>query len=229
MKKNLCLTVLLAVLFLHVNAQDGLSCTEFEKRINTQQPQLLDVRTAGEYQSGHLKNSLQADWLNKNEFADRIKYIDKAKPLLVYCASGMRSAAAAKWLLDNGFTDVQNLKGGLTAWKMEGKAVEAVGTKGQLTVAQYKELSKSADLVLVDFGAEWCPPCKKMEPVLEQLQSDLSDKFKLVKVDGGIDIDVMKSQKVDALPVFIIYKNGKEIWRKQGVAELSELKAKLNN
>ncbi|MDB5211293.1 MAG: hypothetical protein JWQ30_2120 [Sediminibacterium sp.] len=229
MKKILSLSVLLAVLFLHVNAQDGLSSAEFEKRINTQQPQLLDVRTAGEYQSGHLKNSLQADWLNKNEFADRIKYIDKTKPILVYCASGVRSAAAAKWLLDNGFADVQNLKGGLTAWKMEGKTVEAVEMKAQLTVAQYKEFSKSADLVLVDFGAEWCPPCKKMEPVLQQLQSDLADKFKLVKVDGGMDIDVMKSQKVDALPVFIIYKNGKEIWRKQGVAELSELKAKLSN
>jgi thioredoxin-like negative regulator of GroEL len=52
-------------------------------------------------------------------------------------------------------------------------------------------------------------------------------KFKLVKVDGGIDINVMKAQKVETLPVFIIYKNGKETWRKQGVVELSELKANL--
>ncbi len=210
--KRLCLFIcFLNFLALNsIQAQDGLSSAEFEKRINTQQSQLLDVRTAGEYQSGHIKNSLQADWLSKEQFADRIKYLDKNKPLLVYCASGVRSGAAAKWLLDNGF-----------------KAVEAVDAKTQLTVDQYKELSKSGDIVLVDFGAEWCPPCKKMEPVLQQLQKELTGKFKLVKVDGGIDINVMRSQKVETLPVFIIYKNGKETWRKQGVVDLSELKANL--
>lgn len=210
------------------NAQEGsLSTKDFESRINTQNPQILDVRTAGEYQSGHLKSSLQADWLNKEQFADRIKYLDKARPLLVYCASGMRSAQAAKWLLDKGFTDVQNLKGGLISWKLEGRLLEGVENKTELSIDQYNKLATSGDVVLVDFGAEWCPPCKKMEPVLKQLQNELPDQFKLVKVDGGIDIDVMKEQKVDALPVFIIYKKGKEVWRKQGVVELSELKAKL--
>lgn len=211
-----------------VFAQDGLPAADFEKRINVQKPQLLDVRTAGEYQSGHLKNSLQADWLNKDQFADRIKYLDKNKPLLVYCASGVRSAAAAKWLLDNGFKDVQNLKGGLTSWKMEGKAVEAPVAKAQMSLDQYKQLASSNDIVLVDFGAEWCPPCKKMEPILAQLENELPNKYKLIKVDGGMDIDVMKAQKVEAIPVFIIYKKGKEVWRKQGVVDLDELKKQLS-
>lgn len=205
-------------------AQDGISTVEFEKRINAQHPQLLDVRTAVEYKSGHLKNSLQADWLNKAQFTDRIKYLDKTQPLLVYCASGMRSGQAAKWLLENGFKEVLNLQGGLTSWKLEGKPVEAFANTSQLSVEKYKELSASADLVLIDFGAEWCPPCKKMEPVIGQLKAELKNSFRLVKVDGGIDIEVMKAMKVDAIPTFIIYKNGKEIWRKQGVAELSELK-----
>ncbi len=210
-----------------MNAQDGLSAAEFEKRINTQQPQLLDVRTAGEYQAGHLAKSLQADWLNQAQFADRIKYLDKSRPVLVYCASGMRSAAAAKYLLANGFTDVQNLKGGTTAWKLEGRPIEAVQTNTQLSLAKYNTLSKSADIVLVDFGAEWCPPCKQMEPVLKKLQDELGNQFSLVKVDGGIDIDVMKAMKVDAIPVFIVYKNGKEVWRKQGVVEKVELGKQL--
>ncbi len=210
-----------------VNAQDGLPPAAFEKRISTPQIQVLDVRTAGEFQTGHLKNALQADWLNKDQFADRTQYLDKSKPLVVYCASGVRSAAAAKYLQEKGFTNVQNLKGGLTAWKLEGRAVEGVADKAQLTNKAYTALSQSANLVLVDFGAEWCPPCKKMEPVLQQLQTDLSGKFKLVKVDGGLDIDVMKAQKVEALPVFVVYKNGKEVWRKQGVVELEELKKQL--
>ena len=230
MKKIIAFVCLMGLLSCHnLHAQEGLSSAEFEKRINTQKPQLLDVRTSGEYQSGHLKNSLQADWLNKDQFADRIKYIDKFKPLLVYCASGVRSGAAAKWLLDNGFKDVQNLKGGLIAWKQEGKSVEGVDARAQLTIDKYKELTQSADVVLVDFGAEWCPPCKQMEPVLQKIQNELPNLFTLVKVDGGIDIEVMKKMKVEAIPVFIIYKKGKEVWRKQGVVELSELKSKLSN
>jgi thioredoxin len=210
-------------------AQEGLSSTEFEKRINAEHPKILDVRTATEYQSGHLKNSLQADWLIMEQFTDRVKYLDKTKPLLVYCASGMRSAAAAKWLLANGFVDVKNLKSGLISWKQEGKPIEAENNKAQLSIEKYKELIASGDKVLVDFGAEWCPPCKKMEPVLNQLQTEMRGQFKLIKVDGGIDMEVMKAQKVESLPVFIIYRNGKEVWRKQGVVELAELKTKLKN
>lgn len=213
-----------------ISAQPAsLPATEFEKRMNVQQLQLLDVRTAGEYQSGHLKNALQADWLNKEQFTERIKYLDKTNPILVYCASGIRSEQASKWLLDNGFKEVHHLKGGLTSWKMESKPVEGGENKIQLTLSSYKALSVSADIVLVDFGADWCPPCKVMQPVLTQLQAELKDKFTWVKVDGGIDINVMKAMQVDALPTFIIYKNGKETWRKKGVTQLSELKEKLGN
>lgn len=229
MMKRLFSFILLSALLVSCQsqAQDGLTAAEFEKRIQAGESQLLDVRTAGEFKSGYLKNSLQADWLNSKEFAERTKYLDKSKPLLVYCASGVRSAAAAKYLLSQGFSSVQNLKGGLTAWKLEGKTVEQPAGATQMTLDAYKAFTTSADVVLVDFGAEWCPPCKKMEPVLNQLQKELAGQFKLVKVDGGMDVDVMKAQQVESLPVFIIYKNGKETWRKQGVVELSELKEKL--
>lgn len=210
-------------------AQDAMDAATFDKQITETHPQLLDVRTAGEYQSGHIKSAMQADWLNKQQFADRVQYLDKSKPVLVYCASGVRSAAAAKWLKENGFANVSNLKGGLTAWKMEGRPIEAPAATAQMTLAQYHEKTVSAEVVLIDFGAEWCPPCIQMKPVLEKLEKELPGVFKLVKIDGGNDIDVMKSQKVEALPVFIVYKNGKETWRKQGVVELSALKKALGN
>nr|MBW0161698.1 thioredoxin family protein [Sediminibacterium sp.] len=82
-------------------------------------------------------------------------------------------------------------------------------------------------IVLVDVGAEWCPPCKKMEPVIHQLETELAAKFKLVKVDGGNDIEVMKHIKADALPTFVIYKNGKEVWRDFGIVSKDVLRSKL--
>ncbi len=220
-------SILFVFLSLAGYAQDGVTAAAFEKRMQLPHSQLLDVRTASEFRTGHLKNSLQADWLNKEQFAERVKYLDKNQPLLVYCAAGIRSAQAAKWLVENGFTDVQNLKGGLTAWKLDGKTVESVENTAQLSLEKYREQTTSAAWVLVNFGAEWCPPCKKMEPVLAQLQADLPGVFALQKVDGGNDIEVMKALKVEAIPTFVIYRKGKEVWRRQGMVDLTELKKQL--
>lgn len=85
----------------------------------------------------------------------------------------------------------------------------------------------SGQTVLVDFGATWCPPCKKMEPVLKSLQNNNPHKFKLVKVDGGKDIDLLKKYAVTALPVFIVFKNGKLVWRKDGIATEKEMATAL--
>jgi len=205
----------------------SISTAEFETKWQTGSFQLLDVRTAGEYKTGHLKNALQADWLNKEQFEERIGYLDKSKPLLVYCASGVRSEQAAKWLLNKGFVEVFNLKGGTSAWQLEGRQLQADVIAEQMSVNNFQQQIQSKDLVLVDIGAEWCPPCKKMEPVLAQLKQEMGRQYELLKVDGGIDIEVMKSIKATILPTFIIYKGGKEIWRKEGIVDLATLKSKL--
>lgn len=205
----------------------SITVTEFESKWQTGSYQLLDVRTTGEYKAGHLKNSLQADWLNKQQFEERTRHLNKSKPVLVYCASGVRSEQAAKWLLKQGFTEVFNLKGGTSAWQIAGRQLEADVVTEQMTVSLFQQKIQTEGIVLVDIGAEWCPPCKKMEPVINQLQAELAGKFKLVKVDGGNDIEVMKHIKADALPTFIIYKNGKEIWRDFGIISKEVLQAKI--
>ncbi len=207
--------------------ENELSPEAFELKLNSIQPQLLDVRTAEEFQNGYIKNALQADWTNKAEFETRVKYLDKDKPLLVYCASGIRSAQAMKWLQQNGFKNVENLNGGIRAWKAAGKPMEAVAETHQMTFNEYNTITSSGKVVLIDFGAEWCPPCKKMEPVLQQLQTELKAQFKLVKVDAGIHTDIMKDLYVETIPSFIIYKNGKEVTRIEGVVSLDELKRQL--
>ena len=216
------------ICFFQVTAQSGvLSSAQFQQQVSAGQSQLLDVRTAGEYKQGHLANALQADWTNSAEFAERVKYLDKKKPLLVYCASGGRSGQAAEWLVKQGFVKVDNLTGGMIAWKQAGLPVVADETTRQMLADEYAKLIRSASVVLVDFGADWCPPCKKMEPVLAALQKEMPNKYKLVKVDGGRDTDMMKANGVSAIPVFIVYKNGKETYRVQGVVDKNILKQQL--
>lgn len=226
--KSCCFFMWVLLFACESNGQGNLSISvaEFEAKFNSNNYQILDVRTAGEFKAGYLKGALQADWLNKKEFEERTQYLNPQKPLLVYCASGVRSEQAAKWLLKKGFKEVYNLKGGTSAWQVSGKKLEASQAVTQLSISEFEKKIQSG-VVLIDVGAEWCPPCKKMEPVIHQLQTELADKLTLVKVDGGNDIEVMKHIKADALPTFIIYKNGKEVWRDVGIVSKEVLQSKL--
>ena len=195
---------------------------KFSQAIKEENIQVLDVRTADEYKSGHIKNSLQANWLNKPEFEDRTSHLDKNKPVFIYCLSGGRSSAAAAYLSEKGYT-VTNLEGGINAWKREGRPLDGVDPNTpQTTIVSYEGQIRSTHLVLVDFGADWCPPCIKMEPILQQFMVENKEKLSLIKMDGGIETELMKSLKVEALPTFILYKDGIEIKRKQGLVSKEE-------
>ena len=222
---NSCYSIILSVLLLACNAQTktALTASEFQKNIlGADSIQLLDVRTPSEYYSGHIKNSLQADWTDKIEFNRRIEYIDKNKPVYVYCLSGGRSGAAAKEMRANGYTEVYELTGGINAWKAGNLPLDGKTDEKQMSIEAFNT-AINAGTVLVDFGAEWCPPCKKMEPVIKSLHGKNPGKFTLVKVDGSKDVDLLKQYSVTALPVFIIFKDGKQVWRKDGTATEKEM------
>ena len=200
---------------------------EFQSAINGQNVQILDVRTAGEFQSGHIKNALQANWTDKTEFANRIKYVDKDRPVYVYCLGGGRSAAAVEWMKQNGFSNLYDLSGGISAWKKANKPVEGMSNEPQMSLEDFQARVKSHKTVLVDFGAEWCPPCVKMKPVLSELEKTKGLDFLLVKIDAGVQTNLMKEMNIEPIPVFIVYKDGKETWRRQGIVSLEELHKQL--
>ena len=227
--KNRILYFLSTAFFLlacNSNAQN-VDANTFEQKIKAGGVQVLDVRTAGEYSGSHLKNVMLADWTDKAQFAERTKYLDKNKTLLVYCAAGGRSGQAAEWLKEQGFKEVVNLQGGITAWNAAGKPVVREGGAVELSTTAFNATISSNSLVLVDVGAAWCPPCRKMEPVLEALAKELQGKYTLLKVDGGNDATVMKEIGAAVLPTYMVYKNGKLIWKKEGIVSLQELKEAL--
>ena len=71
------------------------------------------------------------------------------------------------------------------------------------------------------------PALKKMKPVIAQLENEAAYKYKVVNIDAVTQTEIIKQMKV-AFPVFIVYKNGKEVWQKQGIPSLEELKSKLS-
>ena len=197
---------------------------KFETAINSDKTiQVLDVRTDAEFRSGHIKNALLANWNDRKQFFDRVQYIDKKKPVYIYCLSGGRSAAAADWMRKNGYETVVELSGGILSWKKAGKPLIGTSEEKQMSIEEFEAKIPKDKTALVDIGASWCPPCKKMEPVIEELGKNKSLQFELVKIDAGVNTDVLKKLGVDPIPVFIIYKKGKEVWRKEGIVEKEEL------
>lgn len=108
----------------NVSAQSSvINADAFEKMLKTDKTvQLVDVRTPGEYSSGHIEGAVNYDFY-ASDFAQKIGKLDKKKPVMVYCAVGGRSGAAAEQLKKSGFTKVYDLDGGMDAWKDAGKKV----------------------------------------------------------------------------------------------------------
>ena len=233
MKCKLCASLLFMVSFLmscaqtSTNASLTLNAAAYKEAIAAKNIQVLDVRTAAEFNGGHIKHALQANWLDQKEFTDRTQHLDKNLPVYVYCQAGARSASAQTALEAKGYK-VINLEGGMSNWKMSGFPVDGAGDKAQMRVEDLNTTTSSNKIVLVEVGADWCPPCRKMLPVLETLKQKPAAPFYFLRVDGGNDIEVMKSLNAEGLPTFILFKNGKEIWRQEGLVTVEEFNAALS-
>ena len=100
-----------------------LSVEDFGKKLSEDgSVQLVDVRTADEFAAGHIPGAVNIDWFSTRFLDDATASLEKDRPVMVYCRSGKRSAAAAAKLAKAGFK-VDNLPGGYLAWTEAGKPV----------------------------------------------------------------------------------------------------------
>lgn len=92
---------------------------EFEARMKAMKSYtLLDVRTQEEFDNGHLESATLLDFYDSN-FKKELSKLDKNKPVFVYCAVGGRSGSTATALINMGFKEVYDLKGGIKHWSKE--------------------------------------------------------------------------------------------------------------
>lgn len=81
--------------------------------------------------------------------------------------------------------------------------------------------------ILVDFSAAWCPPCRAMEPILENLAKEFNDRVTIAKVDVDENPTITAHFGVRNLPTFIIFKDGKPLERIVGAVPKNTLLKKL--
>lgn len=211
-----------------VLAQTQLTTNDFQNKLKTtKEAQLLDVRTPEEYSQGHLEKAENIDYRNE-AFKNQVEKLDKNKPVFVYCLSGGRSGQAAKILHEKGFTDVYDMQGGYLKWTSSGKLIDApkdatASNKG-MSSADFKKLTNSGKLVMVDFYAPWCAPCIKMLPTVHKLAEEYKSKATIETIHYDQNKALAKELDIDEIPAFLFYKKGKLILRKNGLMEEAEFK-----
>lgn len=97
--------------------------------------------------------------------------------------------------------------------------------------AQYEEIINKEILTVVDFYADWCPPCKMLAPVMQELYDKYNQEGKVAIAKVNVDElnEVAALNDVQSIPTIIFFKEGKELWRRTGYLDFDSLDAKISS
>lgn len=226
--KPIILTLFLFVgVLVHAQIPQHVDAVKFKELITKGDAILLDVRTPQEYSRGHIAGSTAIN-IADPAFVSKINLLQKDKTILVYCLTGSRSYAAANYMSKNGFKKIVNLQQGIMDWNQRGYALEqssqtvasnAITYTGQ----SFGKLLKDNKVVLVDFHAVWCAPCKEMSPVIDKVSANFKGKARVEKVDVEANKEITAAYQVQSVPGFLIFKDGKKVWSHNGTISYDEL------
>lgn len=224
------LSILFILLANSVFAQiNTLNPTDFlEKLQSVENPQLLDLRDDTDFSIGHLKKAVNFDY-NADDFEGFVlNRFAQNQPLFIYCYAGIRSNEAKIYLSELGFKNVIELERGFTNWTASSKPyVSSRAFTKPIAAFTVKDLDREIkvnQVLLVDFYADWCGPCKKMKPILQKIARE-NPNVKLLQVDADKSEDIVNAYNVNEIPTLILFKNGRQNWRDSGIKTEGELRS----
>ena len=91
----------------------------------------------------------------------------------------------------------------------------------------YNVMIHSSDVVMLEFYASWCPHCRKMEPVVEQVRKAVNGHVPIWQIDIDKETALSDDLNIQTVPTFIIYRHGGEVWRHSGEIDGNLLLSKL--
>ncbi|XP_076900555.1 uncharacterized protein LOC143554745 [Bidens hawaiensis] len=103
------------------------------------------------------------------------------------------------------------------------RTLHIVAAKKQTFSSLDDLLEKSEKSVLVDFYATWCGPCQFMGPILNEVSISMGDSLQVVKIDTEKYPDIANKYSIEALPTFILFKDGKPCDRFEGAMAAKQL------
>ena len=224
---------LLLLVQIHLKAQTSeprqlLSFDAFEAKLAQAggRAQILDARSEEEYVQNHLKGAISFHVADERDFFQKTQTLNKANPVFIYSIGNGRSGQLAKRLREAGFKDVTELPGGLSKWIGSGRPVmSTVGTG--LSLADYQAQLKSDKLVLVDFGSRYCGSCKRLDPIVNEIEKEQATHVKVIRIEAYENKALIKELGISSLPTLVLYKGDQAIWKKVGSMSKSEIQASI--
>jgi len=90
-----------------------------------------------------------------------------------------------------------------------------------------KEVLESDKPVLIDFWAEWCVPCKKIEPIIEELSEEFKNHVKFLRLNVDENPSIAYEYGIRGIPTLVLFKDGKQVDRIVGLTSRKELSEKI--
>ncbi|MGV6860895.1 MAG: thioredoxin [Putridiphycobacter sp.] len=95
-------------------------------------------------------------------------------------------------------------------------------------MSKFGDLVNSKKLVLVDFHAEWCGPCKMLSPIVARVAKQVGDDVRVVKIDVDKNQSIAATLGIRGVPTLVLYKDGDLAWRQSGVLQERDLLMVIN-
>ena len=86
-----------------------------------------------------------------------------------------------------------------------------------------EEVIKNDKLTIVDFFADWCGPCRKLSPIMDEIEQELSDKVKFTKINTDDNIPLAQNYQISGIPTLLVFKNGEPVERMVGLMPKSSI------
>ncbi|MEW9076991.1 thioredoxin [Terrisporobacter glycolicus] len=94
---------------------------------------------------------------------------------------------------------------------------------------EFKEAIKEEGVVVVDFFANWCGPCKMLAPIFEELSNEMEGKTQFIKIDVDQSVDIAREYGVQSIPTMAIIKNGQPVETMVGFLPKDVIKSNIEN
>lgn len=95
-------------------------------------------------------------------------------------------------------------------------------------MGNFSEIINKNKIVLVDFSAEWCGPCKTLAPMLKEVKNKVGNNANIIKIDIDKNPGLTNFYQIQSVPTLLLFKNGKLKWRESGVKPVHELVEIIN-
>jgi thioredoxin len=213
--------VILLVLLLACkgNSSGQLDVQSFHELLSSEKPQLLDCRSIQAYDSGHLPGAIHID-PTQSSSASVLNTLYKEMPVYYY-GTATNCEALKKELSAKGFSNLSEISGGYAQWQAAQFEIQttAVTKLYPNDTIPFDKAIQGNQLVLVDFNATWCKPCRMMQPSIDKIREERSQEVIVYSIDIDQHPEYNQKFQIGNIPLVMMFKQGKQLHRSEGYLE----------